>query len=161
MGSKGFQWQVDLPQSWCGVIKMSTDNLSASNHSVISENQVTKPVRESVKWDNRFMPENVTVYYLFIIKYWIKQNCSVVSPGIRKTWVLMLPPPGSYVSSIVLQYYVLSLQYPPPRALWAREKPWGVWPSAWHGAGHSTGHCWLSYPCHWCVIATNIIAMFT
>lgn len=161
MGSKGFQQQVGLPESWCGVTKMSTDNLSASNHLVISENQVTKSIRENVKWNNRFMPENVAVYYLFLIKYWIKQDCSVVSPGIRKTWVLTLPPPGSYVSSMVPQYYVLSLQYPPPRAPWAWEKPWGVWPSAWHGAGHSAGHCCLSCPCHRCVIAINVIAMFT
>lgn len=98
MGSKVFQQQVDLPESWRGVIKMSTDNLSASSHSVILENQVTTSIRENVKWDNRFMPENVAIYYLFIIKYWIKQKCSVVSPGIRKTRVLMLAPPGSYVT---------------------------------------------------------------
>lgn len=48
---------------------MSTDNLSASSHSVILENQVTTSIRENIKWDNRFMPENVAIYYLFIIKY--------------------------------------------------------------------------------------------
>lgn len=42
-----------------------------------------------VKQDNSFMSENVAIYYLLIIKYWIKHKFAVC-----KVWALESERPG-------------------------------------------------------------------